>query len=521
MKLLWFLLVVAVAAQLDDIEEEELEEPYNEEDYEHSKNKRNIDDFEHSRTRRDIENGDPYEEIFRTRRDIHEPFEEHSGARRDINGDYKENYRTRRDVHEGPFEEHIRVKRCTYEDVPISRVRRSVRTPRQVHQYEVHEFTDGDSYPSPPYEEMLAASAEHYHKVYAAPNTRPDVSVPVVYRPVPSVLSPVPYKQARQISQPLHTQPHQTPVQASYAKIQTPQVPQYSQNLLAKPQVHQLTQPSNPVALTHQQPFLVPVKSSIRVANAPNSFQSSLGIIQAKVPLSSEVAVATVEEIPLLKDQQEAAAVVKHHKHATGHTQGGGHSKHAQHDAHKGGKSSSGFKHDHHVDKGAKGFKTDELHRKEYEEAEGKKKKHHDKADHKGSHEEEAHGHKGSKFDEKKGHKKGHKTKGYHNKYHKDEFHKEHKFYDDYHKSGEHHRYGKFNAKHASNESGKKKAHHVNAGHDFVERGKKGYSNKGHLDADHKGYNGKQGHEEHHEKHSSHGKKGGKEGGSHWKHAKN
>ncbi|XP_063375168.1 histidine-rich glycoprotein-like [Cydia amplana] len=357
MKLLWLLLVVAVAAQLDDtIEEEELEDPYNEEDYEHSRDKRNIDD-EHSRTRRDIEDDDPYEEIYRTRRDIHGPFEDHSRAGREINGDYEENYRTRRHVQEGPFEEHIRVKRCTYEDVPLSRVRRSLRTPRQVHQYEVHEFTDGESYPSPPYEEMLAASAEHYHKVYAAPNTRPD--------------------------------------------------------------------------------------------------------------------------------------------------------------------SSSGFKHDHHVDKGAKGFKTDELHRKEYEEAEGKKKKHHDKADHKGSHEEQAHGHKGSKFDEKKGHKKGHKTKGYHNKYHKDEFHKEHKFYDDYHKSGEHHRYGKFNAKHASNESGKKKAHHVNAGHDFVERGKKGYSNKGHLDADHKGYNGKQGHEEHHEKHSSHGKKGGKEGGSHWKHVKN
>lgn len=64
---------------------------------------------------------------------------------------------------------------------------------------------------------------------------------------------------------------------------------------------------------------------------------------------------------------------------------------------------------------------------------------------------------------------------GYHNKYHKDEFHKEHKFYDDFHKSGEHHRYGKFHAKHASNESGKKKAHRVDAGHDYVERGKKGY----------------------------------------------
>ncbi|KAI8439855.1 hypothetical protein MSG28_001324 [Choristoneura fumiferana] len=44
--------------------------------------------------------------------------------------------------------------------------------------------------------------------------------------------------------------------------------------------------------------------------------------------------------------------------------------------------------------------------------------------------------------------------------------------------------------------------------------------NKGHLDADHKGYNGKTGHEEHHEKHSEHGKKGGKEGGAQWSHGK-
>lgn len=45
-------------------------------------------------------------------------------------------------------------------------------------------------------------------------------------------------------------------------------------------------------------------------------------------------------------------------------------------------------------------------------------------------------------------------------------------------------------------------------------------SNKGRVDADHKGHDGKQGHEEHHQHHSSHGKKGGKEGGSHWGYAK-
>lgn len=73
---------------------------------------------------------------------------------------------------------------------------------------------------------------------------------------------------------------------------------------------------------------------------------------------------------------------------------------------------SKGYHHDHHLDKGGKGYKTDEYHKKQYEEAEGKKKKHHDHAGHKGSHEEEAFGHRGANFDEKKGHKKGHKTKG-------------------------------------------------------------------------------------------------------------
>lgn len=46
------------------------------------------------------------------------------------------------------------------------------------------------------------------------------------------------------------------------------------------------------------------------------------------------------------------------------------------------------------------------------------------------------------------------------------------------------------------------------------------YSNKGHLDADHKGHKGQKGHEEHHQEHSQHGKKGGKQGSSQWGYAK-
>ncbi|KAJ8726719.1 hypothetical protein PYW08_015116 [Mythimna loreyi] len=365
--------------------------------------------------------------------------------------DYEQS-RSRRDVHDvGPFEEHVRVKRCC-EPRP-QKAANHVRVPRQLHQYEVHEVTDEREMESPPYEEMLAASANHYHKVY-----------------VPA---------------PRYLKPNVNSANIAEAANLGPEQPVKPVQFIASPQVA-VPLASNPIPAEH--PIPVPVAAE--------------PLIQAPKQLASG-------------DLYGASS--GHH----GYSHGGGHEKHGGYDADHGGKGSSGYNSDHYVDKGHKGYKTDELHRKEYEEAAGKKKKHHDIAGHKGSHEEEAFGHRGAKFDEKKGHKKGHKTKGYHNKYHKDEFHKEHKFYDDFHKSGEHHRYGKFNAKHATNESGKKKAHHVTGGHDFVERGKKGYTNKGHVDADHKGYHGKHGHNHHHESHRDHGKKGAHEGGSQWGYKKN
>ncbi|CAK1551504.1 unnamed protein product [Leptosia nina] len=341
----------------------------------------------------------------------------------------------KRDIHiDGPYDEHIRVKRGHG---------RSKRYKRQVHQYEVYEpFEEG--YPAPSYEEMLAASANHYHR-YLPPNTR-------------------------------------------IARHLTGQVNAGPLTFGVSPEPIEVVSP--PVNLS-------PVHST-----SPVQFSS---------PLVTED-----------KDLTAAAGhvVVKHNPHVISHHQGFGHANHGGHYDSHGGKKVEGSKSDHFVDKGGKGHKTDEHHRKEYEEAAGKKRKHHDLAGHKGHHEEEAFGQRGAHFDEKKGHKKGHKTKGFHNKYHKDEFHKEHKFYDDFHKGGEHHRYGKFNARHATNESGKKKAHHVNAGHDIVEKGKNGYSKKGHVDADHRGYKGQSGHDEHHQHHSQHGKKGGKEGGSQWGYAK-
>lgn len=86
--------------------------------------------------------------------DLEEPYNEYPETRSD--GDFEE------------FDETIREKRC-------SRERRSaeyVRSPRQVHQYKVHEAVEEAAASAPPYEEMLAASAEHHHRVYV-PSPQP------------------------------------------------------------------------------------------------------------------------------------------------------------------------------------------------------------------------------------------------------------------------------------------------------------------------------------------------------------
>lgn len=112
--------------------------------------------------------------------DAGEPWVEEEDLEEDLDELYHEDHeelreRRRRDTYvERPYEEHIRVKRRC-DDEPAPRVRRSAEythMPRQVHQYEVHEFTEEDGPPTLPYEEMLAASANHYHRVVAAPDAR-------------------------------------------------------------------------------------------------------------------------------------------------------------------------------------------------------------------------------------------------------------------------------------------------------------------------------------------------------------
>lgn len=87
----------------------------------------------------------------------------------DLGPDEEELTRKKRDVYD-PTKDHTRVKRCCESKKTVDKeFSENIRVPRQVHQYEVHEATDDGSQSSPPYEEMLAASADHYHRIYTAP----------------------------------------------------------------------------------------------------------------------------------------------------------------------------------------------------------------------------------------------------------------------------------------------------------------------------------------------------------------
>lgn len=231
-------------------------------------------------------------------------------------------YRRRRDVHdEGPYDEHVRVKRCCEEPRRTRRSADYIRTPRQVHQYEVHEFTEDAEPSSPPYEEMLAAASDHYHRVYASPGAPrsaryldPDVSstVNVVSQnthPVHSTNNanfPVP-----SASQPLYQAAHQNVYQSAEAAYRPAQPAPFTSP------IHSVS----PVQFTHS----LPVASSF-VSSAP-----------AEVPAA--VAAAPVVTLQQLDGDQSVAAGHHHHqKHGHGHKQGGGHAHHAKHYGQHGGK---------------------------------------------------------------------------------------------------------------------------------------------------------------------------------------
>lgn len=213
--------------------------------------------------------------------DVDEPYEE-------TYEDEHEHYRSRREINEDPYEEHVRVKRCCEEPRRARRSYDYVRTPRQVHQYEVHEFTDDTDPSSPPYEEMLAASAEHYHRVYAAPGA---------------------------------------PKSARYLDPEVSHVNVASAPVNNSPFISKLSSQA-PAVFYHEQVALPPVLSPVEVP----------------------IPVASVPLVPLKQldgDQVLAAAGHHQHNHKNGHShaQGGGHKKQAKHYAEHGGKVKILWKH--------------------------------------------------------------------------------------------------------------------------------------------------------------------------------
>lgn len=231
-----------------------------------------------------------------------EPGEEPWVEEEDLEAPYNEepdaHERPNRETYvESPYGDHIRVKRrcsrCGYE--PEYRVRRSseyVRVPRQVHQYEVHEFTDEGSFPSPPYEEMLAASAEHYHRVYAAPGA--PGSAHYLQDVSPPQGGPIP------------------------AYVKPPAVVSVASSPVSSPYV------SPPVSYVNA-PVPIAVRDPVAIAEAP---------VVGPVPVASQPVVLPARQLADLS----AAAGHHHHKHSHGHKAGGGHHKHSGHQAAHGGK---------------------------------------------------------------------------------------------------------------------------------------------------------------------------------------
>lgn len=204
---------------------------------------------------------------------VEEPWVEEEDV--DDSYDDYEQSRSRRDVHDaGPLEEHVRVKRCC--EPRQRRAADYVRVPRQLHQYEVHELTDDGEMESPPYEEMLAASANHYHKVYA---------------PAPRYLKP----------------------DVNSANI------------------------AEAVKLGPGEPVVQPVQF---IASPPVAVPLSLNPIPVENPIPVPVAAEPLIQAPkqLASGDLYGASTGHHTKHAHGHSQGGGHVNHGGHSAEHGGK---------------------------------------------------------------------------------------------------------------------------------------------------------------------------------------
>lgn len=283
--------------------------------------------------------------------DAGEPWVEEEDLEEPYENEREDHARTRKAYVDEPYDEQVRIRRrcCDYEYDPSlpRRTRRSpepeeyLRKPRQVHQYEVYESTDeGSSFPSPPYEEMLAASAEHYHRVYAAPGApvaahylNPEVSAAV---PIPfdvrSVSNVAQYAAAGHASRPVAFAPSAPPLKQGRA---LPLSEAYTAVNSANPaSVSVNANKSVPPSIAVQ--FIAPLNA----AAIPNALKAPDALVVGPAPISMSPAQAAPPQ--QLADDLYSAAAGHHHQHhhhgGHGHSAGGGHNHHGAHHGAHGGK---------------------------------------------------------------------------------------------------------------------------------------------------------------------------------------
>lgn len=282
--------------------------------------------------------------------DAGEPWVEEEELEEPYADEREDHAHSRKAYVDGPYDEQVRVRRrcCDYEydPAPTRRIRRSPeqeennRKPRHVHQYEVHEFTDeGSSFPSPPYEEMLAASAEHYHRVYAPPGA-PD---PVHYlNPEVSAEVPIPLG--------VLSDSNIAQFAAAGAGAATRPV-----TIISRPQKHGRALPlrEGSIALNTVNPASVSVKANksvppsspvqfiapINTATIPITFTAPDAPVVGPAPVPSTPVPAALPQ--RLADDQFSAAAGHHrqHHHHVGHSHnaGGGRHHHGGHGHSSGG----------------------------------------------------------------------------------------------------------------------------------------------------------------------------------------
>ncbi|KAJ8951721.1 hypothetical protein NQ318_012571 [Aromia moschata] len=157
-----------------------------------------------------------------------------------------------------------------------------------------------------------------------------------------------------------------------------------------------------------------------------------------------------------------------------------------------GGQSYGDLERASHGEKGARGYSTIE----EFEKAlKGAK----DNEQNKGFYKASGGKNGGGSFSDKNHSKKGSKTTGFHNVYLKDDYNKDHSFYDKADKRGYFRRYGDYRGNKHAQEGGFKNGRNHDSGFYGASTGAKGYTDKGKVFDEERGYKGAAGDEKYYQ----------------------